>query len=195
MSGRGRIQRLLGCFILLLLVVLAVTLWPKGEKSDSLTGLVEKLPPGVDLGLENVHYSQNEAGRKSWELDARRADYQRDAGELTLNKVRFVYYMDSDSGKLTTSSQQGTFNRNSRQLLLNGDVVMVADSGEKLQTQSLSYDLENKQARTDGFVQIENSQMTLSGTGMLLDIKQEQLQLFADVRAIFYLSVQEGTGQ
>lgn len=193
MSGRGRIQRLLGCFILLLLGVLALTLWPKGEESDSLTGLVEKLPPGVDLGLENVHYSQNEAGRKSWELDAGRADYQRDAGELTLNNVRFVYYLDSESGRLTTSSQQGTFNRNSQQLFLNGEVVVIADSGEKLQTQSLHYDIENKQARTDGLVQIENSQMKLMGTGMLLDIKHERLQLFSDVRAIFFLSAQERT--
>ncbi len=192
MSGRGRIQRLLGGFILLLLVVLAVTLWPKGEEADSLTGLVEKLPPGVDLGLENVHYSQNEAGRKSWELDAGRAEYQRDAGELTLNEVRFVYYLDRDSGRLTTSSQQGTFNRNSRQLFLNGEVVVVADSGEKLQTQSLHYDLENKQARTDGLVQIENSHLKLRGTGMLLDVEQEHLSLFADVRAIFYLPANDG---
>lgn len=195
MSHRGRMQRLLGCFILLLLIALAVTLWPKGKESDSLTVLVEKLPPGVDLGLENVHYSQNEGGAKSWELDAGRADYQRDAGELTLNKVRFVYYMDNDSGTLTTRSGQGSFNRNSRQLFLNGDVMVVADSGEKLQTPSLQFDLENKQARTDGVVQIENSQMKLSGRGMLLDIRQEQLQLFADVRAIFYFPVQDGAGQ
>lgn len=195
MSHRGRMQRLLGCFILLLLIALAVTLWPKGKESDSLTVLVEKLPPGVDLGLENVHYSQNEGGTKSWELDAGRADYQRDAGELTLNKVRFVYYMDNDSGTLTTRSGQGSFNRNSRQLFLNGDVMVVADSGEKLQTPSLQFDLENKQARTDGVVQIENSQMRLSGRGMLLDIRQEQLQLFADVRAIFYFPVQDGAGQ
>jgi LPS export ABC transporter protein LptC len=186
---------LLGGFILLLLVVLAVTLWPKGEEADSLTGLVEKLPPGVDLGLENVHYSQNEAGRKSWELDAGRAEYQRDAGELTLNEVRFVYYLDRDSGRLTTSSQQGTFNRNSRQLFLNGEVVVVADSGEKLQTQSLHYDLENKQARTDGLVQIENSHLKLRGTGMLLDVEQKHLSLFADVRAIFYLPASDGTEQ
>lgn len=192
LSGRNRIRRLLGWFILLLFLLLGVTLWPKGEESDPLTDLVEKLPPGVDLGMDNVHYSQNEAGRKSWELDAGRADYQRNAKELSLNKVRFVYYLNSASNRLIVNAGQGVLNQNRQQLRLNDGVVMLTDSGEKFQTQTLHYDLEKKQAHTDDFVQIENSQMKLTGTGMQLDMAQEHLRVFADVHAFFYPSAQEG---
>ena len=195
MKGRKRIQGLLGGLILLLLLALTVALWPVGKRSDSLTDLVEKLPPGVDLGMENVHYSQNESGRKSWELDAGRDDYQRDTKELALNRVRFVYYLENARGQLNVNAGQGVLNQSRQQLQLTDGVIMLAAAGEKFQTQSLHYDLEKKQAHTDDLVQIENSQMKLTGKGMQLDIKQEHLRLFADVHAIFYSSAQEGSGK
>lgn len=182
-KGRRRAQTLLGGVILLLVAVLGATLWLHNSSEELLPEIVENLPQDVDLGLDKVHYSQNEDGRKSWVLDAERAAYQRKDEELELTAVELTLFNAGRFGELRLKADSGLLRRQQKQILVKGHVEIRAQSGEWFRTSELEYDFARRRAVTEAEVTMHTPQIELSGTGMRLDLAQSKLRVLHAVRA------------
>lgn len=184
-QGRHRAQRLVGIAILLLLLILGGMLWLNGIEDELLPDIVEKLPENVDLGLDRVHYSQNENGRESWVLDADRAAYQRKEEELALTGVVLTFFDAGSFGDVNLHASTGILRQQQKLIDLQGDVRILTATGEEFQTQTLRYDYARRLATTDDPIRMQASQLAVTGRGMTLDLVQGTLRVRENVHALF----------
>ncbi len=182
-KGRRRAQTLLGAAILLVLLVLGGMLWVNHQGDDLLPQIIEKLPENVDLGLERVHYSQNENGRRSWVLDADRAAYQRKEDELSLTGVKLTFFNAGDFGELRLDADQGVLWQKQKRIRLQGNVRVRTSRNQTFETEWLRYDFSQRLLTTDALVHLQGRQLELSGTGMVLDLTRGTMQILHNVHA------------
>ncbi len=183
-TGRRKAQTLLGVAILLVLVVLGGMLWSSRSTDDLLPQIIEKLPENVDLGLERVHYSQNENGKRSWVLDADRAEYQRKDEELALTGVELTFFNAGEFGELKLNADHGVLRQKQKLIDLQGNVRIVTATGDRFWCEILRYDFSRRLVSTDSWVRLQGRQLELTGTGMLLDLAQGKMQVLNDVHAL-----------
>ena len=159
-------------------------LWFNRPPVDLLPAVLEKLPENVDLGLDRVHYSQNEEGRKKWVLDADRAAYQRKESELSLSGVELVFFNAGEFGDLKLSAKSGVLFQQEQLIDLEGDVRIHAENGASFATDRLHYDFKRRRARTDAPVRIRSEKLDIRGEGMTLDLERGQMKLLSKVHAL-----------
>lgn len=182
--GRRRVQTLLVVAILLVLTVLGGMLWYNRAIDELLPGIIESLPKNVDLGLDSVHYSQNEDGKRSWVLDADRAAYQRKEEELSLTAVEMTFFDAGTFGELKLNADTGLLRQKLNLIDLQGNVRIETETGERFQTESLQYDFVNQLATTDKQIHMRGRQLELTGNGMILDLSQGKMRVLNNVHAL-----------
>ncbi len=168
------LSRLLAFLILLAVAALGTVVWqqlqqPQPEK------ILGMLPDEIDLALENLHYTQNEEGRKRWTLDADKAEYQRDSSQVTLSKVKLSFFQAGQFGNIELTADQGLLEQVTRQVDVWGDVVLTSDNGEQLFTERLHYDDQTRRLSTEEPIRFLSPQSELTGTGLQIDIDQGRL--------------------
>jgi LPS export ABC transporter protein LptC len=188
-------QRLVGSAILLVLVILAGMLFMRSFDEQSLPELIEKLPENVDLGLNKIHYSQNEDGIESWVLDADRATYQRKDEELALTDVMLTFFSAGRFGDVNLNASAGILQQKLKVIDLQGSVRIVTSSGEQFQSETLRYDYAAKRVTTDDFFSMQSPQLKVTGKGMVLDLIQGSFMVHEDVHAYFEELKSEGEQQ
>jgi LPS export ABC transporter protein LptC len=193
--NRHRAQRLVGVAILLVMIVLGWMLFSSSFDGDFLPELIEKLPENVDLGLDRVHYSQNENGIESWVLDADRAAYQREDEELALTGVELTFFNASSFGDVKLNAAGGILRQKQKLIDLKGDVRIVTATGEQFQSETLRYDYAKRLATTDDLISMRGRQLNLTGKGMDLDLGRGTLRVRENVHALLYERQIEGERQ
>ncbi|SHI78162.1 LPS export ABC transporter protein LptC [Malonomonas rubra DSM 5091] len=174
------LRRVLACLILLAVLVLAIVIWRHGRSLDPVE-VLEALPEQVDLSLEKLHYTQNEEGRRSWTLDAERAEYQRDTGLAELGDLSLTLYESGRFGDVSMTAEHGTLQQEQRLVEAWGNVVVTTATGERLTTERLIYDGGKKLLTTDEPVTITNRRMELKGTGLQGNLEQGRMLLKKDI--------------
>lgn len=171
--------------ILILIAVLAVTIavWRHLQQLRP-EEILAALPKQVDLSLEELHYTQNEEGERSWTLDSDRAEYQRDTGQALLEGVRLTLYHAGRFGEVKLRADQGKLEQDNRQVEVWGQVVVSTGSGEQLFTERLHFDGQRQQLFTAEPIRAVTPQMELTGTGMRVDLNNGRLLVEKDVRVL-----------
>ncbi|MFQ6112083.1 MAG: LPS export ABC transporter periplasmic protein LptC, partial [Nitrospinota bacterium] len=99
---------------------------------------IPRISAGLDLRLENVNLVETKDGQKEWELWADRARVYRKRGVTKLDNVRVVVYPE-DRKPIRVRSERGTLYNKSRDMELEGNVVVVSEEGYTLTTQRLRW--------------------------------------------------------
>lgn len=102
----------------------------------------------------------NEAGRRKWEVRGETADLMADVVELS--PVRATSF---GQVQLNLSAAKGRFNKSTRDIHLEGDVVAVTSDGAKLTTQSMDWVQEREEGRSEDWVRVSRPGMTATGLG------------------------------
>ena len=178
-----------------MLLVLAGMLFLRSFDEQSLPALIEKLPENVDLGLNKIHYSQNENGVESWVLDADRATYQRKDEELALTDVALTLFNAGSFGDVNLNAATGILQQKLKLIDLQGDVRIVTSNGEQFQSETLRYDYAGKRVMTDSHFSMQSPQLKVTGSGMALDLIQGRFNVRENVHAYFYERKSEGEQQ
>lgn len=173
-------RRLLALFILLLVVALGLALW-KNFKQRKPEEILEALPKQIDLSLDQLHYTQNEDGQKNWTLDADKAEYQRDNSQALLQNVHLTFYRAGEFGEVQLKAQQGSLQQEKQQVKVWGQVEVETSRGEKLFTDRLHYDGQQRLLTTQAPIRILAPRMELTGVGMSVDVKAGRLVVNKDV--------------
>lgn len=169
-------RRLLALLIVFAVVALSVTVWLK-VRQQSPEELLAALPKQVDLSLDQLHYTHNENGQRSWILDADKAEYLREQSQAALDKVRLQFFNAGEAGDIQLEAEHGLLQQETRQVDVWGQVVVKSARGEQLFTERLHYDDQSRRLTTAEPVRIVAKQMELTGTGLQIDIDSGRLEL------------------
>ncbi|MBE9486063.1 MAG: LPS export ABC transporter periplasmic protein LptC [Chloroflexi bacterium] len=174
------LRRLLAILILIAVLFLGTVIWRHLQQQRP-EDLLKALPKQIDLALEQLHYTQIEEGRRRWTLDADKAEYQRQQGQVSLKTVQLTLFEAGRLGQVRLQADQGLLDQEERQVEVWGNVIIKTERGEQLYTERLHYDDQQRRLHTDEPVRLLSERMELTGIGMQIDLEQEQLLIKKDV--------------
>ena len=127
-------------------------------------------------------------GNLLYEIQAERAE-QQDDDRISFTDVLINYSPQSDI-PWVVNADSATIHRDEQRVLLRGHVTAMSSEGfsgsdTEIRTQYLEFDPENFIAETDQRVQIRIGARSLTATGMLASLKDNQLELKSNVSGKF----------
>ena len=179
------LKRVLAVAIIISVVFLATVIYRHLQHQNP-QDILALLPDNIDLALQDLHYTQNEDGKRSWTLDASKAEYLRDSSLVKLAAVKLKFYNAGDFGAVQLQADNGELFQDTNQVSIWGDVIITTDKGEQLFTERLHYDDSLRQITTAEAVKIVTSQVDLTGIGMEVSIDSGRFLLEKQVHAILY---------
>lgn len=130
--------------------------------------------------IEGLRIVNKKDGTDSWVMTARKADFTKDE---TLAKMDSVSMDIKKEGVILTAGS-GTYNMDSKDLRLEGDVTIhVKDS--VIHAKSLAWNPSLGMLTTDSKIRMESGRFTVEGEG-LTATEQNKVTLMRNVKAIFF---------
>ena len=169
--------------IALLFGVLVVVFVQYRKFSDNPAQLVEALPEGADIAIDEVHHTAVEDGRKTWSLEAASANYSDSAQTVTFEEVRVVFFRE-DGGEVTVQGRRAWLNTATNDIEIAGD-VLVEDAAYTLAAERLAYDQARRRISIPVPVTITGQSLALQADTMTVDLKSETALLEGSVKGVF----------
>lgn len=166
------------CLALFLAAVIALRFHPE----DPLPAVIKALPEGIDVSLRDIDYTQVEEGHARWRLVAQQAERQSASGTMVLESPSLSFYDDKGVIESSLEAKRGEVSDDYQKVGLRGDVVLKNSDGYTVYTDQLDYDHARQVATTAAHVLLVADGVSLEGTGLVLDVKQERMHLNADVK-------------
>ena len=121
----------------------------------------------------------NDTGQKTWEVNGDKADISDD--KIKVSKVDANFYGKENSN---LKSDTGTINKVTNQIHLQDNVVITADRGTKMTTDTLDWDRNKDLVTTNDPVKITDSQGVVTGKGLTAHPNLKQAAINKDVKAV-----------
>ncbi len=170
---------------LLVLFVFAAAVFV-GIRKEPPKALLEKMADKVDLRAKNVRYTQVGSSGMKWEITADSAQYQKKEDLALFENIKAKVVMQ-DGRTFFMSGDKGVLNTRSKDMDIDGNVVIVSEGGDHFQTDRLSYRDALKRIETDRPVVMENKNARISGVGMVLNLNEEKIAILSRVQAKSFL--------
>ncbi|MFO7811346.1 MAG: LPS export ABC transporter periplasmic protein LptC [Pelovirga sp.] len=187
-------RRILAWFILLAVILLGLVLWRHVQQAP-VQEVLEALSPEIDLALDHLNYTETQDGRKRWTLTADRAEYLRGNHLVRLTPVQLTFYDAGTFGDLNLTADHGELQEDTRQVDVWGDVVIVGEGGERLQTESLRYQDQQRLLTTAAPIHYQAPRMEVTGVGLLVDLEKSTMLVEKDVRMLLLPEPKESPGE
>ncbi len=175
-------RNLLLVLALVLAVVLLAVIVMRYRAESQLKSLVNALPKGIDVSLQDIDYTHIEGGRARWRLVAKQVERQSESRILGLAGPQLSFYDEQGGEKGSLKAGKGELSEDYQRVLLRNDVVLMNPAGYSLYTDSLDYDHTTQMVTTEAHVLMVSDDVHLEGTGLAFDVKREHLQLKSDVK-------------
>ena len=131
--------------------------------------------------LESIHFVEDKKGKKTWELEAKSIQQQREDNLMVLEDVKVTVYTE-EGRSFIISGKQGKVSLDSKDMDLEGDVVVSSSDGYRLRTQSVAYRHQEKTAGTSDPVEIDGEQIHVAGTGMVVNMEDRTFKILGQVK-------------
>lgn len=168
-------------FLLLALLVLVVVNNMRGRE---VAIVKEFLRSEDDLAMQQLNYTETHDGIRKWTVQAESASHNLKQESAQLNMLTLTVYNPASSD-LTVTSSSGALDLKKRQVLLRGDVVLKAASGETVYTDELLFIDSEKIVKTEHPVRLVADGYTVSGKGMRFNVTNRNLVLLSQVSAVY----------
>jgi LPS export ABC transporter protein LptC/lipopolysaccharide transport protein LptA len=145
-----------------------------------LCGSVHAEESGVTQQLEgfNLNGYSND-GKKSWEVNGAKADIGSD--EIKITDVDANFYGKENAN---LKSDKGVLNKTNGDVKLQDNVVITADRGTQMKTDSLNWNRNKDLMTTEDKVRIDDEQGTITGKGLKAQPNLKKAQLNENVKAV-----------
>ena len=100
---------------------------------------------------------------------------------MVLEDVKVTFYA-KEGRTFFLTGKQGKVYQDSKNVELEGDVVLTSSDGYQLKTHSVSYRHSGKIVSTSDPVEIEGEQIRLTGKGMLVDMEAKTFKILSQVK-------------
>ncbi|MBD1401641.1 LPS export ABC transporter periplasmic protein LptC [Pelovirga terrestris] len=188
------VRRILALLILLAVILLGLVVWRHLQQAP-LQEVLEALSPEIDLALDHLNYTETQDGRKRWTLVADRAEYLRAGNLVRLTPVQLTFYEAGAFGDLGLTADHGELQEDTRQVDVWGGVVIVGEGGERLQTETLRYQDQQRLLSTAAPIHYQAPRMELTGVGLVIDLQKNTMLVKKDVRMLLLPEPQENSGE
>ncbi len=131
--------------------------------------------------LEKIHFVEDKQGKKTWELEAKSIQQNREENLMVLEDVKVTVYTE-EGQSFTISGKQGKIFLDSKNMELQGDVLVSSSDGYRLKTHSVVYHHQEKKAGTSDPVEINGEQIRLVGKGILVDMEARTFKILGHVK-------------
>jgi len=140
--------------------------------------------PGVlnSSEMNGVQFEQSKNGRKEWLLTASRLYSKENDPDMQLEDVKAKFFGTAgESEETRIRSKMARYNGETKQITLQGEVVIQNNKGYQMQTESLEYLAAQKKIKTTSAVNIKGSNIEVSGNRLLYDIVTGDYSLAGNV--------------
>lgn len=145
---------------------------------------------GEDIFLEgSVRIVITREGKREWTLAGDTASYRRSEEAFYVGGFSGVLYPE-EGDTVRIQAEQGRYDIKNRRMNLKNEVRCRFSGGMTLSTASLEYALDSGVARTESGVSIEGQGFTLTGRGLVADIKSREVVIPGEVNVV----VRQGMG-
>ncbi len=146
--------------------------------SGAVIGIADDIAPNQQLEGFNLNGYTN-SGKKSWEINGDKADISDETIKVT--NVNANLYDPKQNANL--KSKSGVINKSNGDVHLQDDVVLTADRGTTMTTDSLDWSRNKDLVKTEDNVTIQDDKGTVTGKGLVGHPNLKQAQLNEDVTA------------
>lgn len=177
---------ILGCVVVFLSVVIGVLV----AKSRGST----RIPPSeivqtkADYRIKEVHLQEEDRAGGRWQLDAEYGEIFEGQGRTIMKKV--TIRINQPTRVWTVSGDAGELQRDTRDVELRGNVVVVTSDGLRLETSRLNWTAAEQRAWTDEPVTIRRDGVMVQGRGFETRVNEEVTRIKGRLRA----TITGGTG-
>ena len=123
---KNNLRKLLLGFILVLLTVAAFNLIKSLNKGSLPIETLKTMSKNVDIEIENFKVTHEGIGDNSWEIKAKDAKVKNKENKIILTDVNVTLNAE-ENRKSTISADNGTINRETKDIQLEGNVKFKAD--------------------------------------------------------------------
>jgi LPS export ABC transporter protein LptC len=171
--------------VILFVTIVVGVLIVKGHRAPA--PREEAMSSQADQALKEVHLQEDaKSGSYRWSLDAERAESLPDSGKTSLWKVTIGVQDVDRSWKAT--SDEGDLIKDTRDVELRGNVVLVSSEGLRVETTVLRWNNAEGRAWTDQPVKIYKGGGVVTGFGLDARPAEEVTFVRGRVKATFGLS-------
>jgi LPS export ABC transporter protein LptC len=168
------------CFLAVLAGLSGVVAWRVTSRRPPPP--VQQPPQQAEYQIKEVHINETLEGNLRWTLNADQAEVYDQKGITVMRKV--VVQVFSKDGDWTVTSDEGTLENNRRDVSLKGNVVIRSSDGLEMRTATLGWNNEQRALATDDDVQISREGTTITGKGLLVQMKEETAEVRRNVRVV-----------
>jgi len=140
------------------------------------------LSDNVDLQAKDVVYSDVGDSGLKWEIIADNAKYMKNENVAVFDNVK-VKVIVPNGRTFSMTGKNGRLNTQTKDMELTGNVDILSDRGDRMNTDVLKYKGSDQRIYTDSPVTMENKRMQILGKGMSLSLKNQNISLLSKVRA------------
>jgi LPS export ABC transporter protein LptC len=163
--------------ILTAAVVVAIGVVREPEKA-----LLKALSETADLQVRDVRFTEVGDSGIKWEVTAEKALYKKEDQLAIFEKIAAKVVM-KDGTTYHMTGDKGTLKTDSRDLHIDGNVVIVSETGDRFTTRSLRYRNASRIIETDDPVEMESGSIRVNGVGMVFPLDENRISLLSKIRA------------
>jgi len=139
----------------------------------------------ADLEVGNLFLTEEKDGMILWELEARVAQSFEAGNKTLLEDLRVTLY-NHDGRTVTLRGDRGRIDDKTRDIEIEGGIVVTSSDGLRLRTNSLAYRHERREITTGAPVRIEGKGVEISGVGLRMDLESERISILGGVDSLIY---------
>jgi LPS export ABC transporter protein LptC len=139
---------------------------------------------GEGIRLEDIHYSHNDPEEKvTWLLDAKEVSFSKDRRFMSFRTFRLEVEA-RDRPRLELTGDKGTYDRESGEVVLQGNLKGKTDNGYTVAMDYAVYNQKRGDLQTEEPVTIIGPFFSIQGRGLSLDVKKEILKIHSGVTTL-----------
>lgn len=183
--GSPRIRWGLTFLVLVMAIFISHRVWThmQAQKSRPVHTVTEIRP--ADAWIQGFTYRQTQGGVPKWEVLAKRARVFQAEDRAQLEDVT-VHLFEKDDKQMTVEAEEGIINTKTKNIDLQNQKDFLAvrlKNGYTIYSKHLQWKESSRQVKSQTPVVIKGKGLTLTGTGLIGNVDEEEFQILSNVRA------------
>lgn len=168
--------------VIITVISAAVIIMVIEKRNSTRSPLLKVMTDNVDLQVKDVNYTDVGDSGLKWEIKASSAKYIKNENLAIFDHVR-IKLITQDGKSFVMTGEKGTLKTDTKDMELSGNVEVVSDKGDHLNTDNLKYSGSEQRIYTEAPVKMENDRMQVKGVGMTLSLNDKDVSLLSKVKA------------
>ncbi len=135
------------------------------------------LADSADQVMYGARFNLTDKGLERAQLHADTAYFFDDNTRIELEKVNTTFYTATGAKDAVLTSQRGTYNSRTSNMIARKDVLVVSEDGRRLTTQELMYNQQKNEISSDSAFVMTEPNRRLEGIGFRSDPNMKNIQI------------------